>query len=495
MDLKGKKEEERRRGAPPIPLLGGQASSGGLYMGVARVGARGPWAKLSALLSTQPAIVATLTAAFVVSAVGLKDMNDRREAGDPYLFYNSAANVAPKTSDSPGVLPGSEEAPSGLALAQQANAGAMGDGLAASGEGVEGEDGEAGEGEEGEEGVEDGALGSAEALKAAADEAGEGDKADAAAKAKEEARAKFSQRLSASRVGATRMGGGSGMSAGIGRGFDQVAEKRGKSEAFTGSRQASTSRGKTAAGSRGKTSLRGATAKRLSSMNKAMKGAQGMGPASESAVHKGQWDAAGAGGQSIGGAGATGQAGGGPTTGTGGAGMQDGGPLTPAGGDKTDGAEDVKKVGPAKNVTPWQKEMDLVMILLPIAGILLLIANLVKKAHLMIAKVIAGIAGLLAATVTILGVMIMSKGQMLQGGMIAAIGALLTFLSIKVLMSEEPDPAGQVEQQTVEPGKDVDAKLDPKLADDPVPDARTEQIRADTANRTDGMKYQNIDRG
>ncbi len=452
MELKGKKDEERKKAAPGIPFLSGSsASSSGLSMGAAQIGARSPMAKLSALLSSQPAMIATITAVFTIAAIGLKDINERRKAGEAFLHFPAKDSVA-ADSRLTGYqnLPGSEADPAGLSLAAQANVGFYGDGAPGEAGADEGEDVD-GEVDE----AEGAALGSAEELKAAAAAAAAAGGEEAAdgegVGAKDGVKPRMAGKLAKSRIGGSRMVGGAAM--GPGGSTPGPSVNTGRSKDLKAGRKKVLTRGKRTAGSRGKGRLRGATANRLSRMNKAMGQARKSKASAAAGVHRNQWAGAGTAGDSITGAGASGAAGGGPmTTGTGGAGLQNGGPM---GSGQSDGygagGGEAGGVGPAKNVTPWQKEMDLVMILLPIAGLLLMAATLMGKsknpATLGIAKILAYGAAVIAGIATAIGVMIMSKGQMMQGGMIAGVGAILTVMSVLAAQGIDQDQeAAQLKQ-------------------------------------------------
>jgi len=168
-------------------------------------------------------------------------------------------------------------------------------------------------------------------------------------------------------------------------------------------------------------------------MNKAMKAAGTAGSATTAATHNSQWDGAGSVGQGLSGSGASGNAieGGGQVYDDGGLG--EGGPLNAAGANASapsEGAE-APSVGKGRNATPNQDMIDAAMILLPIASLLLLGAFLTgqnpatKGAAKMLAYGALAVSGVVAG----IGAMILTKGQAMQGGLLAAVGGALAVIS------------------------------------------------------------------
>jgi hypothetical protein len=434
-------KEKKRRPVPGIPILTAKSAvSNGMSMGVAQVGGGGgAFAKFSAILTSTPALIATVTAAFTISSVGLFDMSERGvfKGGFRDSVANITANAVAGATGKP--LPGTDLPPSSLQLAANANQGAFGEPQVMVSDLEDGGEEQEAAGED--VGGQDGAvLGSSDKLQAIEEAEAKENQEEGKDKGDAKARGKLTTQLEKRKIGGTlSLGSGGGMSGGVGRGFDQIAKPaaKGRVKGFSGSRSATVARTKTAARAKGRSGLSGATAKRLAGMNKAMNGARRMGASQSAGTHSQQWDAAGAAGEVIGGEG-TGIAGGGPTTGAAGVGpASDGGPIANAGASDP-GEQKAPGTGPGKNKTPWQGMMDLVMILMPIASVLLLASTLVAKAgHPAIAKWIAYAAAAVAAMVTVIGISIMAQGQAMQGGMIAGVGALLTGLSVIAAMGHD----------------------------------------------------------
>ncbi len=443
MGLKKKENEKRKKPKAGIPILAGKSAlTDAMSVGAARVGARGALASfganlganMRAVFGSDAAMIATLTLAFTISAIGLNDMRNRWMANEPVLGF-SASGPFPAAPDRGGPIIDKPKG-SGLGLLAAANSGAFGDDSAATG------DEEVIDGEAEPEEVEGEALADENALEKALGDAASGGDEDGD---KENKTALGNLKLAAGLAGAQSLGGGGqgagsvGQMAGRGAslsGDDPLGRETGRSKSFTKSRKMST-RGK---GAGGRTNVKGAH-NRLKRMNRAMGSARKMEPAMTAGVHNKEWTAADA-GQSIGGAGTSVGAPGVSGSGAPGAGLQNGGLVGGGSGGGDSGAiedaEEVEDVGPSENVTPWQDEMDFAMFLLPLAGLLLMMSTrLAQAGHHTIAKVLGWMAAAVSAVVTALGVMIMSKGQMLHGGAIAATGGIMFIMSVMAAMGAE----------------------------------------------------------
>jgi hypothetical protein len=402
---------------------------------------------VQAFMTSTPVVASTVTAAFVISGIGWSDMARRDRESDSHLAKSSvAAKVRPKAAAyAPKLvegLPGaSPSGPNALEMFRRSNRDAVrADAARAAAETSIGEAYRETPEEAAE--LEDAAASQApasaplerlkevDAFGAAADGSGKKDP-DGKKKAKKLAKS-FAR---------PRMEGGGGLAGGFNRGFDvpiqksesaappvergRLSEARGATRRRTG-RAVSGSRSKRAGGVQG-------AAKKLKSMNKAMKAAKGSGSATTASTHNSQWDGSGAVGRSISGSGASGNAirGGGQVYDEGGIG--EGGPINAGSSASAPPSEQEQApaVGKGKNVTPNQKLIDSAMILLPIASLLLLASFLLGRnaATQGAAEMIAYGAMAVSAVVTGLGVMIAAKGQTMQGGLLAAVGGVLTVIS------------------------------------------------------------------
>ena len=118
--------------------------------------------------------------------------------------------------------------------------------------------------------------------------------------------------------------------------------------------------------------------------------------------------------------------------GTGGAGMDAGGSVNPnTGGSAIDPNDEAAPIAnnKGKNVTKYQGLINAALVILAIISIMAIIAMIFdKKAWFeAIAQIFKGIMVALAAVVTLLGVAIMAQGQYLQGGILTAVGAFVTY--------------------------------------------------------------------
>ncbi|MFH1723665.1 MAG: hypothetical protein ABII00_03475 [Elusimicrobiota bacterium] len=466
----GEQQDQRRRTKIPPPLAG--VNAGGPAGGFSGAGSgwsaagggpgtgglsallrRSGFAHLRAVLSSPPAVVATLTAAATISAIGLKDMHSRGVEDVRAAVERSIGAPSGRRQFAPALLeglPGGGAAgSSSLALAGRANKGAFGGESTGVAETAEEEwsheDAEVlGEDLEGRElpGPEDGVAEVADAAAA---------KRAAAEKSSGKRPGRLTARL---RRSPGTLASGGGMAGGIGRGFDMPLSNKQlrKAQALRSGRKVSVTRGKTAVRSRGKSGLRGATAKRLAGMSSAMGAGQAQNPETGAAVHSQQWEASGQKGGSLQGAGAAGDGISGQGEAVGGAGSGEGGPILQpsSAGSASGGGSSAPPVGEGKNVTPWQGLIDMVMILLPIAGLLLMGAYILgRMKKYMIAKWLAYAALAVSAMVTALGVAILAHGQMLQGGLIAGVGAMLAFLSYTAAEGNKKAANAELEAKTL----------------------------------------------
>lgn len=117
--------------------------------------------------------------------------------------------------------------------------------------------------------------------------------------------------------------------------------------------------------------------------------------------------------------------------------------------------------GPGKDVTPWKWAMNVAMGALALAMILLMAANMFRS-NPMVLKALAAAATAAGAVATAMGVVLMTTyKQTMQGGMFAAIGAIITFAAGKMLFDamagEEANAKANAAAQTT--ANDVNARL------------------------------------
>lgn len=237
------------------------------------------------------------------------------------------------------------------------------------------------------------------------------------------------------------MAGGGGLSGGIGGSFKQSSltnSRAGDARAFQGSNRAQVSRSKLGARNMGKSALKGATAKRLDNMNRAMGNRTG-GAETGAATHAAQWDAATPSGGAITGSGASGVAGGGQFSDE--EGLSGGGPLGDQNSTSTNNPNDVKDINDGKNVTQYQDQLMMAQGMLMVAASIIVVIGILgikaKTAAMTVfgAPVAAaltaaqaaflGIACALAAAAAVIGASIASKyGQGDQGNIIAVAGGI-----------------------------------------------------------------------
>ena len=419
-----------------------------------------------AFMSSSPVVASTLMAASVVTMIGWQDMAKRAAEDDSHLAKSSVeAKIRTKRPVfDPGLvegLPGaSQSGPNALEMFRQSNR----DGVR---EDVRRVSQDQAIKEAYEETPEEIATLSASvaaespeeaALRAMDPFAGEKKETDSPDKKSQ----KKEKKKIAKAFTRPKISGGSGLAGGSAGGFDLKMSapppetKPRQTRTMSAGRTRSVTRGKKSVGG-GRSRVQGAAAK-LKSMNKAMSSAKSAGAATTASTHNSQWDGSGNIGSSLSGSGASGNAieGGGQVLDQGGLG--DGGPLNPGGGASANSSDpqQAPSVGKGKNVSPGQKLIDMTMILIPVAGALLLGSFLLGKGEATkgAAKGLAYAATAVSAVVAAMGVMIMAKGQGMQGGIIAAVGGALALISYTAAEGNAEAAAGEqaAEQTAVETG-------------------------------------------
>ncbi len=412
------------------------------------------FAMFQAFMTSVPVVASTVMAAAVISAIGWQDIAKRAAEDDSYLAKSS---VEAKIRTHPAHynlglvegLPGaSQSGPNALEMFRQTNRDGVREDIRKVSQ--ERSINEAYE-ETAEETAELNQAASVETPEAAALRAMDPFKGEKSDEKKKESHKKETKKLAKAFV-RPKISGGVGMSGGSGGGFDlkmkspPPAATQGQARAMSQGRTQSITRGKTGIGAgHGGSKLRGATGKKLSRMNRAMSATKGSGAATTASSHNSQWDGSGNIGSGISGAGASGNAisGGGQALETGG--LSGGGPLNAGGSNASSpGEESAPSVGKGKNVTPNQKMIDTAMILLPIASVLLLASYVLGKnpATKGAAKGLAYGAAAVSAVIAGIGVMVLAKGQTNQGGLLAAVGGALGFISYTAAEGNEDAAAG-----------------------------------------------------
>jgi len=193
---------------------------------------------------------------------------------------------------------------------------------------------------------------------------------------------------------------------------------------------------KKAASRRGSRGVGSGSLARLKKMNKAM-ASSGKNPETAAAAHSRQWDADPGGGGGLQGSEGGGVGSGGGSSGGGSVGDPSG-PVDSYGG--TEPEPDDADKGGGKNYTPYQQMMDMSMALIAVASALLLVSfllgwaaksNPVSAAALYGAAKWAAYAAMVCAGIaTMIGLAVMGGfGQMEQGALLTGVGGLLTVIS------------------------------------------------------------------
>ncbi len=428
------KEKEKPGGAVPGWLSGaakvgtGQSAAGGGVFGAGGGGlaAKGfLGAKFGAVLSSKAGLAGLIATGLTVG--GLVSYNEVQKVKRAETAAQFSDAMMGHRRDSRGAAVAGRSSPgvSALALAQRANKGLYGSSEEAAEADAAAEDGD---GMPEVDGAEGDALGQSDSQAAAAEMA-EAMGEEQASKAAKEGLGRRFGKMSAGTGGGGRMqlAGGAGMSGGIGGKFKKSTLTNKRLTAISKGRKAGVSRSKTAARGRKGSSLKGAHAKRLDKMNRAM-GTAGRGPATETAaVHTQQWDAAQPGGQALDGAGAGGI---GSDGGFGeGEGVGSGDPISsPSGGGTGAAATSAPSTGSGKNVTPYQSQINIAAAMLILAGIIILVVSNLAKGVITegAAAALYGIAILLAYISLIMSLVVASQYGQAGQGTILAIGAAVT---------------------------------------------------------------------
>lgn len=431
------KEDDKKGGAVP-PWMTGSAKVGSGFSsgGVTQAGSM--LARFGALLAGPKAIVAATVLGGMALGMGVVSTIQKPEEQSLGQRFNKEKV---KTGSASG-LPGMEQpGQSALNMAQSANSGFFQDPNAAAQAAASAEapsDAPA-------DTPSDPALDAAGAGAVAGGPAGgpSSDEMAAALTGKQNSKSGMGGKFGklSSGLGGGGLAGGAGLSGGIGGSFKQNLSnsRTGEARAFQGANRAQVARSKLGSNNLGKSALKGATAKRLDNMNKAM-GASRAGTAEAgAATHGQQWDAATPGGGAITGGGASGMSSGGQFSE--GEGLGGGGPLDQNSTTSNGNPNDVKDINNGKNVTQYQDQLDMAKGMLMLASAIILIIGImtVKRDALaaglftapaavaltVAQKIFLAIAVGLAAGAAAIGASIASKyGQGQQGGIIALGGTI-----------------------------------------------------------------------
>ncbi|HAH05620.1 MAG TPA: hypothetical protein DCM05_03695 [Elusimicrobia bacterium] len=439
--MSSNKEEEKKRGGAIPSWMSGSARVGTGTGSGAGVGGRAGLsmiAKVNAFFSSKLASTAIIGMGLAVSGYGLVDMQKRGGFGveppakTPGSLFKPNYSAA-STSGLPG---GRASGPTALELAYQANKGTLGEGAEAAGKA--------------EEKTQDAAA----SADKASGEPGAPPSVDPAAMAEQMAAAaggggqgapKMNSNYGKLSSGMGGMAGGGGMASGIGGNFQQpklTNSALGQASAMRGGPKARVSRSKAPVAARGPnrlSKLNSATGKRLDGMEKALaasrKGNAEMGAATQTQ----QWSNSQPAGQGIQGAGVS-SAGGGQFSDDG-VGSSEGPIETETTTPPTTDTE-APPVDGGKNVTPYQSQVDMAVGLLAVACILNIIAALLGwwassldafaglgETLRAIAEILCYMAAICGAIACLLGVSIMSQGQMGQGMIFTLAGGLTAAMS------------------------------------------------------------------
>jgi hypothetical protein len=446
------KKEERKAGGPILPWMRSSARVGLGRVGPAGSGSSGLWGGLSgrleALFLSKAGFSLILGGALAYSAYGLWDMHDRggfgveaRKASFP-VFHSRVGSESGGESGLGG--------PSSLDLAARANKDAFG----------------AAEAKNAAEAAQAAEAKDAASAQAKKEEApAPAPAVDAAAIARQMAEAgKAGSAQGAGGQGFGRIGsgigglaGGQGLAGGIGQGFAQpkfAGTPASSLQAMVPAAKARVVRGLTPAQSRGPLTLRGANARRLQSMQRAMAPTRTANPEAGAAAQTQQWTNSQPTGTGLSGAGTSGGTVSGSGSGTGGAGAGDGGPVeTSDSGSGSSTEVETPSTGSGKNVTPYQGLVDAAAIMLMVSAALTMLACtiwLMAKAGWVtvpiwftIAQGLCYAAAGLAGMAALVGLGIMSQGQYAQGGLFTLLGGLAAVLAWKSAANSPDSAAAQ----------------------------------------------------
>ncbi|MFH1724296.1 MAG: hypothetical protein ABII00_06705 [Elusimicrobiota bacterium] len=442
----GEEKKERKGGAVPPWMEGAaQVGGGGGWGGAGTAaGKAGLFLKLKALMTSQVMVAATVVGGLALG--GTVSFHEAKKAEQSQRLDLGRRLYAERAREEAraGSLPGSARSGrSGLSLASQANRGLYAPGRDAPGdEPAEGfpevrEEGEAYDETDAPPGDMDAAM---------LQEEGTSAKADLGRR--------FGQMSSSLGGGKGSLAGGSGLAGGIGKGFSKMDlsnTRLDKAQALRNGRGAKITRRKVAALSSGRSGLRGANARRLDRMNRAMKTSRPGDAEAGAAVHTRQWESSAQTGSGIAGAGASG-------VGEGGAfsseeGVGDGGPVNPpsgGSGGEPAATETPPDMGPTSNATPYQSQIDTARAMLLLASVIITgigILSMIKhtaKTTFWGAAVSAGASVLqsamlamalgLAAAAAAIGAMVAAKYGQGQQGTILMMGGAITMAAAGAAM-------------------------------------------------------------
>ncbi|MBI3296579.1 MAG: hypothetical protein HYZ75_00330 [Elusimicrobia bacterium] len=444
-DTSTEKDEEKKGAGVPAWMTGTARVGSGAGGGSSAAG--GGLARFLALATAPKAIVALTVAGGL--AVGMGIVNSIADPKEPSLgqrFHKERVRTDGR-SDLPGMERPGESA---LNMAQKANTGFYTDPNAS----APPPDSES----PAVDAPADPALPEGAAQGAAVDPAGAAEQMAAALGGQQSSKAggKFGK-LSSS-VGGARgvMAGGAGLAGGIGGSFKQNLSnsRSGDLRGFAGANRAQATRGKLSARNLGKSSLKGATAKRLDKMNRAMGKVGATSADAAAATHTRQWESASPTGAGISGAGASGGATAGgqfsEEEGVGGGGPLDQNTSSPS------SAAPVADVN-GSNQTQYQSQMTMAKGLLMMASAIITIIGIISiirdgmSATVFGAGVAAGLLALqkvmllaamgMASAAAVIGATIGSKYGQGQQGAIVALGGTITAVAAGAAMVAPKMPA------------------------------------------------------
>ncbi|MBI5245362.1 MAG: hypothetical protein HY922_16990 [Elusimicrobia bacterium] len=437
-EKKSEKEEERKGGG--VPWMSQSAAVGARLFGGSQ--AMGIRAAFSAMMQSKALLLALAAGAAGYSTWGLLDIHGRGGFGVTSTKPGGTF-FSPQMGSQAGGLPGMGAAGSSLDMARAANQGAWG------GEAAKAEPSAAGDASASADAGQEAAAPDAGAMANAA----AGDPAAAAADAMKAASGPGALARLSSGLGGSGSGGGTSASmaaapaAGRGSQIDQLA--RGRVPV-----QRTNTRGSVPANNRGGRIGPSTALRRLSNMNKVMKGVGATNPEFASGVHTGQWS-----GSNPGGAGVAGPSQSGAGTGTGPSsneGVGHGSAITDTKGYSYDDKEikppDITESG---NKTPYQFLVDTATVLLNTAAALTMLAFLLWLGakfgipHLAAAAaVVSKLAAALAFAAAACGAAIIAtSGQWLQGLIFVGVGGLMGLLALKSAVDPKAAIAKQVARQ------------------------------------------------
>jgi len=238
----------------------------------------------------------------------------------------------------------------------------------------------------------------------------------------------------------SQLNGGTGFSSGIGQNFKQLglnSPALGQAKAFKNVPRARVTRAATPS-SGGPLSMRGQNARRLERMNRAMGPTRGGNAEEGAAVHTEQWSNAQQPGNSIETAPSR------PALTTAGADAPEGGPIQQPSAGAAQQPTEAPPVKSGENVTPpdLQRLIDTATIMLMAAAALTMLAFAVVTGtfgfanQIGVGEAIAWVAAGLSAIVAAIGVAIIAKGQILQGTIFTATGALSAYYAWSSIISD-----------------------------------------------------------